>query len=121
MKRSVLSGGRIPASVFGENAAIFFWPLRVERAHQLTQDWQGDRTLAQQYFFVSDLHMGGDGQLQHCDYATEFIAFLKELETQGPDTELLIFEVRTKVSRFAEARRSRQREFGLVVTSLEPR
>jgi len=34
--------------------------------------------------------MGGDGQLQHCDYTTEFIAFLKELETQGPDTELLI-------------------------------
>jgi UDP-2,3-diacylglucosamine pyrophosphatase LpxH len=62
----------------------------VERAHQLNQVWQGDRTLAQQYYFVSDLHLGGDGQLQHCDYTTEFIAFLKELETQGPDTELLI-------------------------------
>lgn len=34
--------------------------------------------------------MGGDGQLQHCDYAAEFIAFLKELENEGPDTELLI-------------------------------
>jgi hypothetical protein len=28
------------------------------------------------YYFVSDLHMGGDGQLQHCDYIAEFIAFL---------------------------------------------
>jgi UDP-2,3-diacylglucosamine pyrophosphatase LpxH len=62
----------------------------MERAHQLDQIWQGDPTLARQYYLVSDLHMGGDGQLQHCDYAAEFIAFLKELETQGPDTELLI-------------------------------
>src|SRR5262249_30714258 len=42
------------------------------------------------YYFVSDLHMGGDGQLQHCDYTAEFIAFLKELEKEGPGTELLI-------------------------------
>jgi hypothetical protein len=42
------------------------------------------------YYFVSDLHMGGDGQLQHCDYTAEFIAFLKQLEKEGPDTELLI-------------------------------
>ena len=42
------------------------------------------------YYFVSDLHMGGDGQLQHCDYIAEFIAFLKQLEKEGPDTELLI-------------------------------
>ena len=46
--------------------------------------------MARKYFFVSDLHMGGDGQLQHCDYAAEFIAFLKQLESEGPDTELLI-------------------------------
>jgi UDP-2,3-diacylglucosamine pyrophosphatase LpxH len=46
--------------------------------------------LAQQYYFVSDLHMGGDGQLQHCDYTTELIGFLKKLENEGPDTELLI-------------------------------
>ena len=42
------------------------------------------------YYFVSDLHMGGDGQLQHCDYAPEFIEFLKKLEQERPDTELLI-------------------------------
>jgi UDP-2,3-diacylglucosamine pyrophosphatase LpxH len=46
--------------------------------------------VSQKYYFVSDLHMGGDGRLQHCDYAAEFIAFLKQLETEGPDTELLI-------------------------------
>lgn len=46
--------------------------------------------MAKQYYFVSDLHMGGDAQLQHCDYMNEFIAFLKELEQQGSDTELLI-------------------------------
>ena len=39
------------------------------------------------YYFVSDLHMGGDGQLQHCDYAPEFIEFLKKLEQERPDTE----------------------------------
>ncbi len=41
-------------------------------------------------YFVSDLHMGGDGQLQHCDYSVELIAFLKQLEKEEPDTELLI-------------------------------
>ncbi len=46
--------------------------------------------MAQKYYFVSDLHMGGDGQLQHCDYTTEFIAFLRGLEKEGSDTELLI-------------------------------
>ena len=46
--------------------------------------------MAQKYYLVSDLHMGGDGQLQHCDYAAEFIEFLKELEKESPDTELLI-------------------------------
>ncbi len=34
--------------------------------------------------------MGGDGRLQHCDYTTEFIGFLKQLEEKGADTELLI-------------------------------
>ena len=45
------------------------------------------------YYFVSDLHMGGDGQLQHCDYAPEFIEFLKKLEQEGSDTELLIVAI----------------------------
>src|SRR5215468_10152988 len=46
--------------------------------------------IVRKYYFVSDLHMGGDGQLQHCDYTAEFIAFLKQLENEGSDTELLI-------------------------------
>ena len=45
---------------------------------------------ARKYYFVSDLHIGGDGQLQQCDYVAEFIAFLEQLEKEGPDTELLI-------------------------------
>src|SRR5262249_6911397 len=54
----------------------------------------GERTMqqdaARKYYFVSDLHMGGDGQLQHCDYTAEFVAFLKQLEKAAPETELLI-------------------------------
>ena len=46
--------------------------------------------MTSKYFLISDLHMGGDGQLQHCDYAAEFIAFLKGLEKEEPETELLI-------------------------------
>src|SRR5262249_9412128 len=34
--------------------------------------------------------MGGDGRLQHCDYTNEFVGFLKKLEGEGTDTELLI-------------------------------
>ena len=46
--------------------------------------------MAKKLFLVSDLHMGGDGRLQHCDYTSEFVGFLKELEHEGADTELLI-------------------------------
>ena len=46
--------------------------------------------MAKKLFFVSDLHMGGDGRLQNCDYTTEFVGFLKELAGEGADTELLI-------------------------------
>lgn len=46
--------------------------------------------MAKKYYFVSDLHMGGDGQLQHCDYTAEFVAFLRDLAKEGPDAELLI-------------------------------
>jgi UDP-2,3-diacylglucosamine pyrophosphatase LpxH len=46
--------------------------------------------LAKKLFLVSDLHMGGDGRLQHCDYTGEFLGFLKKLEGEGADTELLV-------------------------------
>jgi UDP-2,3-diacylglucosamine pyrophosphatase LpxH len=46
--------------------------------------------VAEKYYFISDLHMGGDGRLQHCDYTAELVAFLMELEKESADTELLI-------------------------------
>jgi UDP-2,3-diacylglucosamine pyrophosphatase LpxH len=39
---------------------------------------------------LSDLHLGGDGELQHCDFSEEFVAFLKELASNGDDAELVI-------------------------------
>lgn len=42
------------------------------------------------YYLVSDLHMGGDAELEKCDYTQEFVAFLKDLETRGEDAELII-------------------------------
>jgi hypothetical protein len=42
------------------------------------------KSSTQKYYLVSDLHMGGDGALQQCDYAPEFIEFLKELEKENP-------------------------------------
>lgn len=46
--------------------------------------------MAKEFYFVSDLHFGGDGQLQVCDFAEEFVAFLQELEQKDKDTELII-------------------------------
>jgi UDP-2,3-diacylglucosamine pyrophosphatase LpxH len=46
--------------------------------------------VAGNYYFLSDLHLGGDGELRHCDFADEFVAFLKELATKGDDSELII-------------------------------
>jgi len=46
--------------------------------------------VAGDYYFLSDLHLGGDGELEHCDFVDEFVSFLKELATKGNDTELII-------------------------------
>jgi UDP-2,3-diacylglucosamine pyrophosphatase LpxH len=46
--------------------------------------------MSKEYYFVSDLHFGGDGQLMVCDYAEEFIRFLRKLEKKGSDCELII-------------------------------
>ena len=35
-----------------------------------------------EYFFVSDLHIGGDEQLKLLDFEDDFIAFLKMLERE---------------------------------------
>ena len=43
-----------------------------------------------EYFFVSDLHIGGDEQLKLLDFEDDFIAFLEMLEQREGDTELVI-------------------------------
>ncbi len=46
--------------------------------------------MSKQYFFISDLHIGGDDALQECDFEPELIAFLAKLAEQETDTELII-------------------------------
>jgi UDP-2,3-diacylglucosamine pyrophosphatase LpxH len=46
--------------------------------------------MAREFYFVSDLHFGGDGQLQVCDFTEEFIRFLQELSQKDGETELII-------------------------------
>jgi UDP-2,3-diacylglucosamine pyrophosphatase LpxH len=46
--------------------------------------------LASEFYVVSDLHFGGDGALQQCDFADEFIGFLRRLAEKGGDVELII-------------------------------
>jgi len=46
--------------------------------------------MAKEYYFISDLHIGGDDQLQICDFEEELIDFLKTLEDKDSETELLI-------------------------------
>lgn len=42
------------------------------------------------YYFISDLHIGGDEALGVCDYEAELIDFLEWLAAQQEDAELLI-------------------------------
>ena len=42
------------------------------------------------YYFISDLHIGGDEALGVCDYEAELIGFLDKLASQQEDAELLI-------------------------------
>ncbi len=43
-----------------------------------------------EYYFISDLHIGGDAELDICDFEPELIGFLKELENKDRETELII-------------------------------
>ncbi len=45
--------------------------------------------MPQEYFFISDMHIGGDGALRNCDFENELIEFLKSLE-EHKDAELII-------------------------------
>lgn len=42
------------------------------------------------YYFISDLHIGGDEALGVCDYEAELIAFLEDLATRPEEAELII-------------------------------
>jgi UDP-2,3-diacylglucosamine pyrophosphatase LpxH len=42
------------------------------------------------YYFISDMHIGGDGALRDCDFMDELLAFLQELEQLEGDAELII-------------------------------
>ena len=46
--------------------------------------------MPKEFYFVSDLHFGGDGSLMECDFEEEFIAFLRELAGKDKETELII-------------------------------
>ena len=43
-----------------------------------------------EYYFISDLHIGGDAELEICDFESELIGFLRELEKKDRETELII-------------------------------
>ena len=42
------------------------------------------------YYFISDLHIGGDGALHDCDFMDGLLTFLEELEQHKGDAELII-------------------------------
>jgi len=46
--------------------------------------------MGKSYYFISDLHIGGDEALGVCDYEAELVAFLRRLGVQDEEAELLI-------------------------------
>ena len=46
--------------------------------------------ISPEYYFISDLHIGGEGNLTVCDFETELIDFLQLLEGKTNSTELII-------------------------------
>ncbi|MFC7099021.1 metallophosphoesterase [Halobaculum marinum] len=47
-------------------------------------------TDATQYYFISDLHIGGDEALQEMEFEAELLAFLRDLERSDEDAELIV-------------------------------
>jgi UDP-2,3-diacylglucosamine pyrophosphatase LpxH len=45
---------------------------------------------ANTYYLISDLHIGGDEQLQHVEFEAELLGFLRELEARDEDAELIV-------------------------------
>lgn len=46
--------------------------------------------MAEVYYFISDLHIGGDGVLDECAFESELTALLRRIEMERADTELII-------------------------------
>lgn len=46
--------------------------------------------MANEYYFISDLHIGGDGALDACEFEAELTAFLEMLAQKKGDVELVI-------------------------------
>jgi UDP-2,3-diacylglucosamine pyrophosphatase LpxH len=42
------------------------------------------------YYVISDLHIGGDEQLEEVEFLDELLAFLEDLETTDENAELII-------------------------------
>ena len=49
-----------------------------------------DATMYMTYYFISDLHIGGEENFTACDFEAELIDFLKLLESNTNPTELII-------------------------------
>jgi UDP-2,3-diacylglucosamine pyrophosphatase LpxH len=47
-------------------------------------------TTSATYYFISDLHIGGDGGLGHCDFEDELIEFLRQIAAGPQPAELII-------------------------------
>jgi UDP-2,3-diacylglucosamine pyrophosphatase LpxH len=53
----------------------------------MSQETQRDTT---RYYFISDLHIGGDETLQEVEFMDELLTFLRELEGSDEDAELVV-------------------------------
>ncbi|KTG09734.1 phosphoesterase [Haloprofundus marisrubri] len=60
--------------------------------------------MADVYYLVSDLHIGGDEQLQECEFKDEFIEFLRGLESTDEDAELIVLGDAFGLWEFTEVR-----------------
>ena len=46
--------------------------------------------MPKEFYFISDLHFGGDGSLMECDFTEELVNFLQRLALKDRETELII-------------------------------
>jgi len=46
--------------------------------------------MPKEFYFISDLHFGGDGSLMECDFTEDLVNFLQRLALKDRETELII-------------------------------